>query len=64
MPLGQTNPKKNKDENLLVMVHMTLESAARKENMLLLCEIFLIANSTLETYVLEAILMIGPSLAN
>jgi hypothetical protein len=43
---------------------MTWELAAQKENMLLLCEIYLLANSTLETCALEAILMIGPSLAD
>jgi hypothetical protein len=32
--------------------------------MLLLCEIYLIANSTLETCALEVILMIGLSLAD
>jgi hypothetical protein len=43
---------------------MTWEVAAQKENMLLLHEIYLIANSTLETCTLEAILMIGHSLAD
>jgi hypothetical protein len=38
--------------------------AAQKENMLLLREIYLLANSILETYTLEAILMMGLSLAD
>ena len=62
--LDQTSPKVNKDENQWVVVHMTWESAAQKENVLLLHETYLLANSTLETYALEATLMIGPSLAN
>jgi hypothetical protein len=64
VPLDQTSPKMNKDENMRVVVHMTWELAAQKENMLLLREIYLLANSTLETYILEAILMIGLSLAD
>jgi hypothetical protein len=64
VPLDETSPNMNKDENMWVVVHMTWELAAQKENMLLLCEIYSLANSTLETYVLEAILMIGPSLAD
>ena len=64
VPLDQTSPKMNKDENIWDVVHMTWELAARKENMLLLRAIYLLANSTLETYALEAILMIRLSLAN
>jgi hypothetical protein len=64
VPLDQTNPKMNKDKNMWVVIHMTWELSAQKENMLLLHEIYLLANSTLEIYALEAILMIGPSLAN
>jgi hypothetical protein len=52
----------NKNENMWVVVHTTWELAAQKENMLLLHEIYLLANSTLETWALEAILMIGPFL--
>jgi hypothetical protein len=63
VPLNQTSPKMKK-EKIRAMVHMTWELAAQKENMLLLCEIYLLANSTLETCTLEAILMIGPSLAD
>jgi len=43
---------------------MTWELAAQKKNMLLLDEIYLLGNSTLKTYALEAILMIGLSLAD
>ena len=64
VPLDQTSPDKNKDENMWVVVHLTWELAAQKENMLLLHEIYLLANSTFETYTLEAIFMIRPSLAN
>jgi hypothetical protein len=62
VPLDQTSPKMNKNENMRVVVHTTWELAAQKENMLLLHEIYLLANSTLETWALEAILMIGPFL--
>jgi len=61
-PLDQTCPKMNKDENTRAVIHKTLELAAQKENMLLLREIYLLANSSFETYVLEAILMARPSL--
>jgi len=54
----------NKDENMQVVVHMTWELAAQKENMYLLREIYLLVDSTLETCALEAILMMGPSLAD
>ena len=64
VPLDQTNPKMNKDENMRAMVHMTWELAAQRENMLLLHAIYLLANSTLETCALEAILMIGLCLAD
>jgi hypothetical protein len=64
VPLDETNPNMNNNENMWVVVHMTWELAAQKENMSLLREIYSLANSTLETYVLEAILMIGPSLAD
>jgi hypothetical protein len=40
------------------MIHTTWELAAQMENMLLLREIYLLANSTLETCASEAILMI------
>ena len=63
-PLDQTSPKMNKDENVWVVAHMTWELAAQKENKLLLREIYLLANSTLETCALEAILMIEFSLAD
>jgi hypothetical protein len=63
VPLDQTSPKMNKDENIRTVIHLIWELAAQKENMLLLCEIYLLANSTLETCVLEAILMMGLSLA-
>jgi hypothetical protein len=53
----------NKDKNMWVVVHTTWELAAQKENMLLLREIYLFANSASETCTLEAILMIGLSLA-
>jgi hypothetical protein len=43
---------------------MTWELTAQKKNMLLLREIYLLANSTLETCALEVILMIGLSLAD
>jgi hypothetical protein len=62
--IDQTSPKMNKDENMWLVVHMTWELTAQKENMLLLHEIYLLANSTLETCALEAILMIGPCLAD
>ena len=64
MPHYQTSPRMNKDENRSVVVHMTWELAAQKKNMLLLDEIYLLGNSTLKTYALEAILMIGLSLAD
>jgi hypothetical protein len=64
VPLDQTSPRMSKDENLWVMVHMTYELAAQKENMLLWCVIYSLANFTLETCALEAILMIGPFLAD
>ena len=64
VPLDQTSPKMNKDENIRVVVHMTWELAAQKENMLLLRAIYLLAKSTLETCALEAILIIGLSLAD
>jgi hypothetical protein len=44
VPLDQTSPKMNKDENIRAMVHMTWELNAQKENMLLLHEIYLLAN--------------------
>ena len=59
VPLDQTSLKMNKDKNLRVVVHMTWELAAQQENMLLLREIYLLANSTHETCALKAILMIG-----
>jgi hypothetical protein len=62
--LDQTSPKTNKDKNLWVVVHMIWKLAAQKKNVFLLYEIYLLANSTLETYALEAILMIGPSLTD
>jgi hypothetical protein len=49
MPLDQTSPNMNKDENIWVVVHMTWELATQKENMLRLCEIYLLANFTHET---------------
>jgi hypothetical protein len=63
VPLDQTSPKINKDENIWTVIHLTWELAAQKENMLLLREIYLLANFTLETYALETILMMGLSLA-
>jgi hypothetical protein len=63
VPLDQTSPKINKDENIGTVIHLTWELAAQKENMLLLHEIYLLTNSTLETCALEAILMMGLSLA-
>ena len=54
----------NKDKNMWVVLHTTWELAAQKENMLLLHEIYLLANSTLETHALEAFLMIGLCLAD
>jgi hypothetical protein len=63
VPLDQTSPKMNKDENIRAMVHMTWELNGQKENMLLLHEIYLLANSTLETCALEVILMFGLALA-
>jgi hypothetical protein len=62
VPLDQTSPKINKDENIRTVILLTWELAAQKENMLLLREIYLLANSTLETCALEAILMMGLSL--
>jgi hypothetical protein len=53
----------NKDENMRAVAHMTWELVAQKENMLL-HEIYLLANSTLETWALEAILIIGPFLTD
>jgi hypothetical protein len=64
VPLHQTSPKMNKDKNMWVVVHTTWELAAQKENILLLREIYLLANSALETCALEAILMIGLSLVD
>ena len=64
VPLDHTSPKMNKDENIRAVVHMTWELAAQKENMLLLREIYLLADSTLETCALDTILMIGLSLAD
>jgi hypothetical protein len=64
VPLYQTSPKMNKDENMRAVVHMTWELTAQKENMLLLREIYLLANSTLKTCALEVILIIGLSLAD
>jgi hypothetical protein len=54
----------NKDKNMRVVVHITWELAAQKENMLLLRDIYLLANNTHETCALEAILMIGLSFAD
>jgi hypothetical protein len=62
VPLDQTSPKMNKDENIRTVIHLTWELAAQKENMLLLHEIHSLANSTLEICALEVILMIGLSL--
>jgi hypothetical protein len=62
VPLDQTSPKINKDENIWAVIHLTWELAAQKENMLLLREIHFLANSTLEICALEVILMIGLSL--
>ena len=64
VPLDQTSPKMNKDENMRAVVYMTWELAAQKENMLLLHAMYLLANSALETCILEVILMIGLSLAD
>jgi hypothetical protein len=64
VPLDQTSPKMNKDENIRTMIHLTWDLTAQKENMLLLHEIYLLVNSTLETCALEAILMMGLSLAD
>jgi hypothetical protein len=64
VPLDQTSPKMNKYENMWVVVHTTWELAAQKEDMLLLHEINLLANSTLEACTLEVILMIELSLAD
>ena len=64
VPLDQTSPNMNKDENMWVAVHMTLELTTQKENMSLLCEIYSLANFTLETCALMTILMIGPTLAD
>lgn len=64
MALDQTRPKMNKNENLWVVIHMmTWELAAEKE-ISVLCEIYSHANSTPETFTLEAIFMIGPFLAD
>jgi hypothetical protein len=62
--LDQTSTNMNKDENMWVVVHLTWELVVQKENILLLREIYLRANSTIKTYVLEVILMIGPCLVN
>ena len=62
--LHQTNLKMNKDRNMWVVVHTTWELAAQKKNMLLLREIYLLVDSTLETGALKVILMIGLSLAD
>jgi hypothetical protein len=64
VPLDQTNPKMNKDENLWVVIHMTKELVAQKNDMLLLHGIYSFANSTLETCALEAILVIRPYLTD
>jgi hypothetical protein len=64
VPLDQTSPKMNKDETMQAVVHMTMELATQNKNMLLLREIYLLANFTHETCALEAILMIGLSLAD
>jgi hypothetical protein len=64
MPLDQTSPKMNKDEKMQAIIHMAWKLAAQKENILLLHEIHLLANSTPETCALQAILMIGLSLAD
>jgi hypothetical protein len=64
VPLDQTSPRMNKDENMWVVVHTTWELATQTEDMLLLCEIYLLANSVLKTRALGAILMIGLSLAD
>jgi len=64
VPLDQTSPKVNKDENMRIVVHVTRELAAQKENMLLLHETYLLVNSTLETCALEAVLMIRLSLTD
>jgi hypothetical protein len=60
--LHQTSPKVNMDENVWAVVHNTWKLAAQKDNMLLLREIHSLANSTLEIYALEVILMIRLSL--
>jgi hypothetical protein len=57
--LDQNSPKLNKDENMLVVVHMTWKLAAQKKNVLLLRGTYSLANSILEICALEAILMIG-----
>jgi hypothetical protein len=49
VPLDQTSPKRNKDETMQAVVHMTMELAAQNKNMLLLREIYLLANFTHET---------------
>ena len=59
VPSHQTSPNKNKDENIRVVVHRTWELVAQKDNMLLLHVIYILANSSLEICVLEAILMTG-----
>ena len=64
VPLDQTSPKMNKNENMWAMVHMTWELAAQKEDKLLLSLIYYFANSTLATCALETIFMIGLSLAD
>jgi hypothetical protein len=60
--LHQTSPKVNMNENVWAVVHNTWELAAQKDNMLLLREIYSLANSTLEICALEVILIIGLSL--
>ena len=64
VPLHQISPKMNRDKNIWVVIHTTWELGAQKENMLLLREIYLLIDSTLETCALEVILMIGLSLAD
>jgi hypothetical protein len=64
VPPDQTSPKMNKNGNMRAVVHMTWELATQKENMLLLHKIYLLANSTLKTWALEKILMIGPFLTD
>lgn len=47
VPPDQTTLKMNKDENLWAVVHMTKELDAKKEDMLLMHEIYLFALSSL-----------------